>query len=56
MKPSVFVLRGSTRAKQEIDGSVSSDPTAPPGEPDVAKPNAAPKATPFTRTIPSVSP
>jgi pilus assembly protein CpaB len=54
-KPTVFVLRGSQRAKQDIDGSVSGEPGAP-GEPDVAKPNAAPKQTPFTRTIPSVSP
>lgn len=52
-KPTVFVLRGSQRAKQDIDGSVSSDPNAPQ-EPDVAKPNAAPKSTPFTRTLPSV--
>jgi hypothetical protein len=56
VKPSVFVLRGSTRAKQDIDGSVSSDPATAPGEAEVAKPNAAPKTAPFTRTIPSVSP
>ena len=52
-KPTVFVLRGSQRAKQDSDGSASSDPAAP-GEPDVAKPNAASKQTPFTRTLPSV--
>ena len=52
-KPTVFVLRGSQRARQDSDGSASSDPAAP-GEPDVAKPNAAAKQTPFTRTLPSV--
>ena len=35
----------ASRAKQDIDGSVSSDPDAPQ-EPDVAKPNAAPKDNP----------
>jgi pilus assembly protein CpaB len=51
-KPAVFVLRGSQRVKQELDGSVAADPVNPQGDPESNKPNA-PKATPFTRTIPS---
>jgi pilus assembly protein CpaB len=52
-KPTVFVLRGGKSVKQDIDGSLSPDSMAPPGESD--KPNAAPKSsTPFTRTLPSV--
>ena len=51
-RPTVFVLRGGKSVKQDIDGSLSSDSMAPPGESD--KPNAAPKSTPFTRTLPSV--
>jgi pilus assembly protein CpaB len=50
VKPSVFVLRGGARIKQELDGSVAVDPTAPPAESEAAKP----KTTPFTRTNPSV--
>jgi pilus assembly protein CpaB len=45
-KPAVFVLRGSTRLKQEIDGSAAVDPAAPTAElPDVLKPNSQ-KPTP----------
>jgi len=50
VKPSVFVLRGGVRIKQELDGSVAVDPTAPPADPEAAKP----KTTTFTRTNPSV--
>ena len=42
MKTSVFVLRGSRATKQELDGSVVSDPSAaPPTEPDGTKPRCA---------------
>jgi pilus assembly protein CpaB len=54
VKPSVFVLRGAGRTKQELDGSVAVDPgAAPPAEPETAKPNA-PRTTTFTRTYQSV--
>jgi pilus assembly protein CpaB len=51
----VFLLRGATRTKQELDGSTSADPSAPP-PPDAAKDPAkpGPRTTTFTRTIPSV--
>jgi hypothetical protein len=51
-KPAVFVLRGGTRSKQELDGSVATDPANPTGDPEATKPNAQ-RATPFTRTNPS---
>ena len=56
VKPSVFVLRGSARIKQELDGSVAVDPTAPPAEPEGAKSNApnSPRTTSITRTISGV--
>jgi pilus assembly protein CpaB len=53
LKSSVFVLRGATRTKQELDGSAVADPNAPPAEPEVLKPNA-PRTTAFTRTYESV--
>ncbi|MDP1964195.1 MAG: Flp pilus assembly protein CpaB [Reyranella sp.] len=51
----VFLLRGASRTKQELDGSTSADPPAPP-TPDAAKDSAkpGPRTTTFTRTIPSV--
>jgi len=52
-KPAVFVLRGSGRIKQELDGSVAADVGQPPSETEATKPNAS-RATPFTRTNPSV--
>jgi pilus assembly protein CpaB len=51
-KPAVFVLRGATRVKQELDGSVAADPVTPIADPDAIKPNT-PRTTPFTRTLPS---
>jgi pilus assembly protein CpaB len=53
MKTSVFVLHGGRATKQELDGSVVADPTAPPPEPESAKPNA-PRTVPFSRTQESV--
>jgi pilus assembly protein CpaB len=51
----VFLLRGANRTKQELDGSTSADPSAPP-TPDSAKDpgKPGPRTTTFTRTIPSV--
>jgi pilus assembly protein CpaB len=53
MKTSVFVLHGARATKQELDGSIVADPTAPPPEPESAKPNA-PRTVPFSRTQESV--
>jgi pilus assembly protein CpaB len=53
MKTSVFVLHGARATKQELDGSIVADPTAPPPEPESAKPNA-PRTVPFSRTPESV--
>jgi pilus assembly protein CpaB len=57
LKPSVFVLRGNRGTKQELDGSVASDPNPPPPpsppETEGPKPNA-PKTTVFNRTRESV--
>jgi pilus assembly protein CpaB len=54
MKSSVFVLHGNRATKQELDGSVVSDPSAaPPAEPDGAKP-PAPRTTTVNRTQESV--
>ena len=54
MKTSVFVLHGGHATKQELDGSVVSDPSVPPPpEPESAKPNA-PRTVPFSRTQESV--
>jgi pilus assembly protein CpaB len=47
----VYLLRGSTRTKQEPDGSTSAEPSAPPA-PDAAKPG--PRTTTSTNTFPSV--
>jgi pilus assembly protein CpaB len=52
-KPAVFVLRGKDRVKQELDGSVAADGSAPPAEAEPTKPNG-PRTTTFTRTNPSV--
>ena len=47
MKTSVFVLRGNRGTKQELDGSVASDPNGPPpSESEGAKPN-----TPTTSSV-----
>jgi pilus assembly protein CpaB len=57
MKPSVFVLRGNRGTKQELDGSVASDPAPPPPEAEGAKPNApqnAPRPTTSNRSFESV--
>lgn len=54
LKSSVFVLRGGTRSKQDLDGSAAVDPTAPPSEPDGAKPGAPSKPSTVTRTYQSV--
>jgi pilus assembly protein CpaB len=54
MKTSVFVLHGARATKQELDGSVVSDPTAaPPAEPDGTKPTP-PRTTTVNRTQESV--
>ena len=54
MKTSVFVLHGGRATKQELDGSVVSDPsTAPPAGPDATKPTA-PRTTTVNRTQESV--
>jgi pilus assembly protein CpaB len=54
MKTSVFVLHGNRATKQDLDGSVVSDPSAaPPTEPDGTKP-AAPRTTTVNRTQESV--
>jgi pilus assembly protein CpaB len=54
MKTSVFVLHGARATKQELDGSVVSDPsTAPPAEPEGTKPTA-PRTTTVNRTQESV--
>jgi pilus assembly protein CpaB len=54
MKTSVFVLHGGRATKQELDGSVVSDPSAaPPAEPDGTKPTA-PRTTTVNRTQESV--
>ncbi|MDP2332506.1 MAG: Flp pilus assembly protein CpaB [Reyranella sp.] len=47
----IFLLRGGNRTKQDLDGSASADPSAPP-TPDPAK--QGPRTTTFTRTLPSV--
>jgi pilus assembly protein CpaB len=65
MKTSVFVLRGARGTKQELDGSVVSDPNGtPPSEserakpegskPEGAKPNAPKTTTTYNRTQESV--
>ena len=42
MKTSVFVLRGASGTKQELDGSIASDPNGtPPSESEGAKPEGA---------------
>jgi pilus assembly protein CpaB len=65
--PAVFLLRGASRTKQELDGSAIADPSAPPA-PDIAKdapkdpakdpPKDLPKQPPRTntssRTLPSM--
>ena len=51
-KPAVLVLRGATRSRQELDGSVATDPASPPGDSDPSKPNAQ-RTTPINRTNPS---
>jgi pilus assembly protein CpaB len=54
MKTSVFVLHGNRATKQDLDGSVVSDPSAaPPTEPDGTKPTA-PRTTTVNRTQESV--
>jgi pilus assembly protein CpaB len=54
MKTSVFVLHGGRATKQELDGSVVSDPsTAPPAEPNGTKPTA-PRTTTVNRIQESV--
>ena len=54
MKTSVFVLHGNRATKQDLDGSVVSDPSAaPPAEPDGTKPTA-PRTTTVNRTQESV--
>jgi pilus assembly protein CpaB len=55
MKASVFVLHGGHAIKQELDGSVVSDPTAaPPAGPDGSKPTAPRTTTTVNRTQESV--
>ena len=54
LKSSVFVLRGGTRTKQDLDGSAAADPTAPPSDPEGAKPGAPSKPSTITRTYQSV--
>ena len=46
-KPAVFVLRGGSRIKQELDGSVAADSNAAPSDNDNKN---GPRTTPFTRT------
>jgi pilus assembly protein CpaB len=60
MKTSVFVLRGGRGTKQELDGSIASDPTNGPSpsesegaKPEGAKPGA-PRTSTFNRTQESV--
>jgi pilus assembly protein CpaB len=54
MKTSVFVLHGNRATKQDLDGSIVSDPSAaPPTEPDGTKPTA-PRTTTVNRTQESV--
>jgi pilus assembly protein CpaB len=54
MKTSVFVLHGNRATKQDLDGSVVSDPSAaPPAEPEGTKPTA-PRTTTVNRTQESV--
>ena len=54
MKTSVFVLHGNRATKQDLDGSVVSDPgAAPPTEPEGTKPTA-PRTTTVNRTQESV--
>jgi pilus assembly protein CpaB len=66
MKTSVFVLRGARGTKQELDGSIVSDPNGtPPSEsegakpegskPEGAKPNAPKTTTTYNRTQESVA-
>jgi pilus assembly protein CpaB len=55
MKTSVFVLHGGRATKQELDGSVVSDPNAaPPAEPNGPKPTAPRTTTTVNRTQESV--
>ena len=52
MKTSVFVLRGARGTKQELDGSVASDPNGPPpSESEGAKPEGTKPNTPKTTSI-----
>jgi pilus assembly protein CpaB len=52
MKTSVFVLRGGRGTKQELDGSVASDPNGPPpSESEGAKPEGAKPGAPRTSTF-----
>ncbi|MGZ5913109.1 MAG: Flp pilus assembly protein CpaB [Reyranella sp.] len=54
MKTSVFVLHGNRATKQDLDGSVVSDPSAaPPAEPEGPKPTA-PRTTTVNRPQESV--
>ena len=51
LKPSVFVLRGNRGTKQELDGSVASDPNPPPpSETEGPKPTSPKTTTTFNRT------
>ena len=51
LKPSVFVLRGNRGTKQELDGSVASDPNPPPpSETEGPKPTAPKTTTTLYRT------
>ena len=52
MKTSVFVLRGARGTKQELDGSVVSEPNGPPpSESEGAKPEGTKPNTPKTTSI-----
>jgi pilus assembly protein CpaB len=46
VKPSVFVLRGAARSKQEVDGTAVADQAAPMPDVDVLKPGGTQKNTP----------
>lgn len=49
----VFVLRGTTRTKLDIDGNNLSDGDGAPGDGRASDGKSGPRVVPFTRTVPS---
>lgn len=54
-KPTIFVLRGSARTKQELDGSLAVDPGAASGDTEIAKPAANQPGAKTTTSPPTLT-